>query len=84
MLLHGYVDKIPKIDKSIYWYEKSATHDFNVPYAQWAAEQLTRIYDGQHGESYIDDEKKNYWEERAKYLETLDFRSHDDWFYKDL
>lgn len=70
--------------KAIYWYEKSATHDFNVPYAEWAAEQLANIYGGQHGELYIDEEKMNYWKERAAYLAILECRSHPDWFYRNL
>ena len=84
MLLHGYVNKTPNIDKAIYWYEKSAAHDFNVPYAQWAAEQLAAIYEGQYSEKHIDQIKQNYWAQRATYLDTLDFRPHPDWFYNDL
>lgn len=80
MLLYGEGGVID-IPRAIYWYEKSATEDYNVPYAQWAAEALARIYSGSPDPQYTDMEKSKYWESRAQYLETVDFRAHPNWFY---
>ena len=84
MLLSGYEGGVPQVERAIYWYEKAASKDFNVPHAQWAAEELARIYSGEYDQKYTDKEKKNYWEKRAEYLETVEFRSHPDWFYKNM
>lgn len=74
---------VADIPMAIYWYEKAAGEDHNVPYAQWAAEELARIYSGEHDTEYVDDEKASYWRKRAKFLDTVNFRSHPDWFYEE-
>lgn len=80
MLLHGY-HGAPDIPKAIYWYEKAARKDHNVPFAQWAAEELAEIYAGEPDPLYADHAKSEYWRKRSAYLEDVDIRSHPHWFY---
>ena len=81
MLLHGMTGEVD-VSKAIYWYQQSAAKDCNVPYAEWAAEALARIYRGIPDQKFRDDELAQYWRGRAQYLSTLAFRPHPDWFYK--
>ena len=83
MLLYG-DNGASNVPKAIFWYKKSAEKDYNVPYAQWAAEALERIYSGDPNISYRDTEKEKYWSDRAKFLETIEYRPHPDWFYSNL
>lgn len=83
MLLYG-ENGASDIPKAIFWYEKATKKDRNVPYAQWAAEALVRIYSGEPDINYIDTKKEIHWRERAQYLGSLDFKGHPDWFYYDL
>lgn len=79
-LLNGIGGEID-VEKAIFWYEQSASKDHNVPYAEWAAEALASIYSGVPEPKYTDEARPAYWEKRAQYLSTLEFRGHPDWFY---
>jgi TPR repeat protein len=81
MLLQGMGGVVEK-EKAIYWYKQSASKDHNVPYAQWAAEALERIYSGEPYKELTNLKEAKYWQSRARYLSTLEFRGHPDWFYK--
>jgi TPR repeat protein len=81
MLLYGENGE-SDVATAIYWYEKSASKDHNVPYAEWAAEALVRIYEGEPDPSYANSEKSEYWRTRAEYLTSVEFRPHPDWFYE--
>jgi len=81
MLLSGIGGEI-NVEEAIYWYQASAAKNYNVPYAEWAAEALARIYSGEPYEEFIDIDKSVYWEQRARYLSGLESRKHPDWFYK--
>lgn len=81
MLLHGIGCEVDS-EKAIYWYKQSASKDHNVPHAQWAAEALERIYSGETYKNLTNIEEAKCWGERAKYLSSLEFRKHPDWFYK--
>ena len=81
MLLHGMGGEV-NVEKAIYWYQLSASKDHNVPYAQWAAEALARIYSGEPNKELIDVKQSEHWEKRAQYLSGIKFRGHPDWFYK--
>ncbi len=81
MLLHG-MGGVVDTERAIYWYKQSASEDCNVPYAQWAAEALARIFSGDPYEELTNLKESEYWKKRAQYLSTLEFRGHPDWFYK--
>lgn len=81
MLLYGVGCEVDA-EKAIYWYQESARKDHNVPYAQWAAEALARIFHGEPYKELTDLNQSKYWEKRAQYLSGLEFRGHPDWFYK--
>ncbi len=81
MLLHGMGGEVNS-EKAIFWYKQSASNDNNVPHAQWAAEALEQIYSGEPYKELTNLEQSTYWGNRAKYLSTLEFRGHPDWFYK--
>mgnify|MGYP003649907411 CR=1 FL=1 len=70
------------VESAIYWYKKSASDDCNVPYAQWAAEALSRILDGEPDRSLADPKEAEFWRNRARYLATLNHRPHPNWFYR--
>ncbi len=81
MLLHGMGGEVNS-EKAIYWYRQSASKDHNVPYAQWAAEALECIYKGEPYKELANLEESKYWRNRARYLSSLEFRKHPNWFYK--
>lgn len=80
MLLHGMGGKVNS-GKALYWYKQSASKDYNVPHAQWAAEALERIYSGEPYKELKNPEEAEFWKNRALYLSSLEFRGHPDWFY---
>ena len=69
------------IDKAIYWFTLSASHEYWEPMSINAAEILTDIYEIGLHRSHSNVELVSYWRKRVTEIEQLPHRSHPNWLY---